>query len=166
VPIRAERAADVLKREEFMDVEVSVRGVFPDPATEAQIVVLEEEGTSRTLPIWVGMVEGNAIRLAVEHGSSPRPLTHELLQQLLEKLHAQVTRIVVRDVRDNTFYASIVLDVQGREVVLDARPSDAIALALRVGSQIYARRELMAGSESDRVREWLEDLKPTDFEAP
>jgi bifunctional DNase/RNase len=140
--------------------------VLPDPSTEAQIVVLEEQGSSRTLPIWVGMVEGNAIRLAVDRVSSARPLTHELLQQLLARLHAEVKRIVVRDVRDNTFYASIILEVEGREIVMDARPSDAIALALRVGSPIYARRELLAGSESDRVQAWLEDLKPTDFETP
>ncbi len=149
-----------------MDVAVSVKGVIPDPATEAQIVVLEEEGASRTLTIWVGMVEGNAIRSAVERVSSTRPLTHELFQQLLERLHAAVQRVVVHDVRDNTFYASIVLDVAGREVVLDARPSDAIALALRASAPIYTKGDLLAGSESDRVQAWLEDLKPTDFESP
>ncbi|MFZ5861824.1 MAG: bifunctional nuclease family protein [Nitrospirota bacterium] len=149
-----------------MDVAVSVKGVIPDPTTEAQIVVLEEEGASRTLTIWVGMVEGNAIRSAIERVSSARPLTHELLHHVLTRLHAEVKRVVVRDVRDNTFYASITLDVRGREVVLDARPSDAIALALRAGSPIYTRRDLLAGSESDRVQAWLEDLKPTDFETP
>jgi bifunctional DNase/RNase len=149
-----------------MDVAVSVKGVIPDPATEAQIVVLEEAGATRTLTIWVGMVEGNAIRAAIEHVSSTRPLTHELLHQVLERLHAEVKRVVVHDVRDNTYYASIVLDVAGREITLDARPSDAIALALRTGSPIYTRRDLLAGSESDRVQAWLEDLKPTDFETP
>jgi bifunctional DNase/RNase len=149
-----------------MDVAVSVKGVIPDPATEAQIVVLEEAGATRTLTIWVGMVEGNAIRAAIEHVSSTRPLTHELLHQVLERLHAEVKRVVVHDVRENTYYASIVLDVAGREITLDARPSDAIALALRTGSPIFTRRELLAGSESDRVQAWLEDLKPTDFETP
>jgi bifunctional DNase/RNase len=149
-----------------MDVAVSVKGVIPDPVTEAHIVVLEEESATRTLTIWVGMVEGNAIRSAIEGVSSARPLTHELLQQVLARLHAKVKRVVVHDVRDNTFYASIVLDVAGREIALDARPSDAIALALRAGSPIYARRDLLAGSESDRVQAWLEDLKPTDFETP
>jgi bifunctional DNase/RNase len=149
-----------------MDVAVSVKGVIPDPSTEAQIVVLEESGAARTLTIWVGMIEGNAIRAAIERVSSTRPLTHELLQQVLERLHAVVKRVVVHDVRDNTYYASIVLDVTGRETTLDARPSDAIALALRTGSPIYIRRDLLAGSESDRVQAWLEDLKPTDFETP
>ncbi len=149
-----------------MDVAVSVKGVIPDPATEAQIVVLEEAGATRTLTIWVGMVEGNAIRAAIEHVSSTRPLTHELLHQVLERLHAEVKRVVVHDVRDNTYYASIVLEVAGREIALDARPSDAIALALRTDSPIYTRRDLLAGSESDRVQAWLEDLKPTDFETP
>jgi bifunctional DNase/RNase len=149
-----------------MDVAVSVKGVIPDPATEAQIVVLEEAGATRTLTIWVGMVEGNAIRAAIEHVSSTRPLTHELLHRVLERLHAEVKRVVVHDVRDNTYYASIMLEVAGREIALDARPSDAIALALRTGSPIYTRRDLLAGSESDRVQAWLEDLKPTDFETP
>jgi bifunctional DNase/RNase len=148
-----------------MDVEVSVKSVLPDPATESQIVLLEEGGTSRTLPIWVGMVEGNAIRLAVERTGSPRPLTHDLLQHILDRLHASVKRVVVHDVRDNTFFAAIYLDVDGREVMLDARPSDAIALALRVRVPIYARRDLLAASESERVQAWLEDLKPTDFDA-
>jgi bifunctional DNase/RNase len=148
-----------------MDVEVSVKGVLPDPSTESQIVLLEEGGTSRTLPIWVGMVEGNAIRLAVERTASPRPLTHDLLQHILDRLHTSVKRVVVHDVRDNTFFAAIYLDVDGREVMLDARPSDAIALALRARVPIYARRDLLAASESERVQAWLEDLKPTDFDA-
>ncbi|MEW6682421.1 MAG: bifunctional nuclease family protein [Nitrospirota bacterium] len=148
-----------------MDVEVLVKGVLPDPSTESQIVLLEEGGTSRTLPIWVGMVEGNAIRLAVERTAPPRPLTHDLLQHILDRLHASVKRVVVHDVRDNTFFAAIYLDVDGQEVTLDARPSDAIALALRARVPIYARRDLLATSESERVQAWLEDLKPTDFDA-
>ncbi len=148
-----------------MEVEVSVKGVFPDPSTESQIVLLEEEGTERTLPIWVGMMEGNAIRLAVERTTATRPLTHDLFRHILDRLHASVKRVVVHDVRDNTFYAAIYLDIAGREVVLDARPSDAIALALRMGGPIYARRDLLAASESERVQAWLEDLKPTDFDS-
>lgn len=147
-----------------MDVEVSVKSVLPDPSTESQIVLLEEEGTSRTLPIWVGMMEGNAIRVAVERTTSSRPLTHDLLQHILERLRATVKHVVVHDMRENTFYAAISLEVEGREVTLDARPSDAIALALRAGVPIYARRELLAASESERVQAWLEDLKPTDFD--
>jgi bifunctional DNase/RNase len=150
---------------EMMEVEVSVKGVLPDPTTEAQIVVLEEGGTERTLPIWVGMMEGNAIRLAVERNTSPRPLTHDLFHHILERLHASVKRVVVHDVRDNTFYAAIYIEVAGREVMLDARPSDAIALALRAGVPIFARRDLLAASESERVQAWLEDLKPTDFDS-
>jgi bifunctional DNase/RNase len=147
------------------DVEVSVKSVLPDPSTESQIVLLEEEGTARTLPIWVGMIEGNAIRVAVERSASPRPLTHDLLQHILDRLRATVKRVVVHDVRDNTFYAAIDLAVDDREITLDARPSDAIALALRARVPIYARRELLAATESERVQAWLEDLKPTDFEA-
>lgn len=148
-----------------MEVEVSVKGVLPDPSTESQIVLLEEEGTERTLPIWVGMMEGNAIRVAVERTAPPRPLTHDLFQHLLDRLRAKIKRAAVLDVKDRTFYAAIYLDVGGREVVLDARPSDAIALALRAGVPIYARRDLLASSESERVQAWLEDLKPTDFDS-
>jgi bifunctional DNase/RNase len=148
-----------------MEVEVSVKGVLPDPSTESQIVLLEEEGTERTLPIWVGMMEGNAIRVAVERTAPPRPLTHDLFQHLLDRLRAKIKRVAVLDVKDSTFYAAIYLDVGGREVVLDARPSDAIALAVRAGVPIYARRDLLASSESERVQAWLEDLKPTDFDA-
>lgn len=148
-----------------MEVEVSVKGVLPDPSTESQIVLLEEEGTERTLPIWVGMMEGNAIRVAVERTAPPRPLTHDLFQHLLDRLRAPIKRVAVLDVKDSTFYAAIYLDIGGREVVLDARPSDAIALALRAGVPIYARRDLLASSESERVQAWLEDLKPTDFDS-
>jgi bifunctional DNase/RNase len=148
-----------------MEIEVSVKGVLPDPSTESQIVLLEEEGTERTLPIWVGMMEGNAIRVAVERTTPPRPLTHDLFQHLLDRLRAPIKRVAVLDVKDGTFYAAIYLDVGGREVVLDARPSDAIALALRAGVPIYARRDLLASSESERVQAWLEDLKPTDFDS-
>jgi bifunctional DNase/RNase len=148
-----------------MEVEVSVKGVLPDPSTESQIVLLEEEGTERTLPIWVGMMEGNAIRVAVERTAPPRPLTHDLFQHLLDRLRAKIKRVAVLDVKDSTFYAAIYLDVGGREVVLDARPSDAIALAVRAGVPIYARRDLLASSESERVQAWLEDLKPTDFDS-
>lgn len=147
-----------------MEIEVSVKSVLPDPATDSQIVVLEEGGTSRTLPIWVGLMEGNAIRLVVERVTPPRPLSHDLFQQMLARVHASVKRVVIHDVRDNTFYAALYLEVDGRELTLDARPSDAIALALRAGAPIYARRDLLAASESERVQEWLEDLKPTDFE--
>jgi bifunctional DNase/RNase len=148
-----------------MEVEVSVKSVLPDPSTESQIVLLEEGGTERTLPIWVGMMEGTAIRLAVERTTAPRPLTHDLFQHILDRLRASIKRVVVHDVRENTFYAAIYLDVAGREVVMDARPSDAIALALRAGVSIYARRDLLAASESERVQAWLEDLKPTDFDS-
>lgn len=148
-----------------MDVEVSVKGVVPDPATDSQIVILEEGGTARTLPIWVGMMEGNAIRLAVEGTAPPRPLTHDLLHHLLDRLRAEVKRVVIHDVRENTFFATICLDLDGRDISLDARPSDAIALALRTRAPIFARRDLLATSESERVQAWLQDLKPTDFES-
>jgi bifunctional DNase/RNase len=148
------------------EIQVSVHGVLADPVTEAHIVVLQNEAGSHTLPIWVGVTEGNAIRIAVEGVSGPRPLTHDLLTTLIDRVKATVTKVVVHDLRDNTFYASIYLEADGQEVKLDARPSDAIALALRSGAPIFARHDLLAASETERVQAWLEDLKPTDFDKP
>ncbi len=147
-----------------MEIQLSVQGILADPATESQIVVLQDESKSRTLPIWVGQTEGNAIRVAVEGVAAPRPLTHDLLGKLLERLKATVKKVVVHDLRDNTFYAMIYVDTDGRELAIDARPSDAIALALRSGAPIFARHDLLAVSESERVQAWLDDLKPSDFE--
>lgn len=147
-----------------MDVQLSVQGVLADTATESHIVVLQDESRARTLPIWVGMSEGQAIRVAVEGTAAPRPLTHDLLHALLDRLKATVQKVVVHDLRDNTFFATIYLERAGRDVTLDARPSDAIALALRSGAPIFARHELLAASEAERLHAWLEDLKPTDFD--
>jgi hypothetical protein len=147
-----------------MEIQLSVQGILADPATESQIVVLQDESKSRTLPIWVGQTEGNAIRVAVEGVAAPRPLTHDLLGKLLERLKATVKKVVVHDLRDNTFYATIYVDTDDRELAIDARPSDAIALALRSGAPIFARHDLLAASESERVQAWLDDLKPSDFE--
>jgi hypothetical protein len=147
-----------------VEIKLSVQGILADPATESQIVVLQDESKSRTLPIWVGQTEGNAIRVAVEGVAAPRPLTHDLLGKLLERLKATVKKVVVHDLRDNTFYATIYVDTDDRELAIDARPSDAIALALRSGAPIFARHDLLAVSESERVQAWLDDLKPSDFE--
>ncbi len=148
------------------EVQVSVHGVLADPVTESHIVVLQNETGSHTLPIWVGMTEGNAIRIAVEGAFATRPLPHDLLRTLVDRVKATVKRVVVHDLKDNTFYASIYMEADGREVKLDARPSDAIALALRSGAPIFARHDLLAASETERVQAWLEDLKPTDFDEP
>ncbi|MEO5656712.1 MAG: bifunctional nuclease family protein [Nitrospiria bacterium] len=147
-----------------MEIQLSVQGVLADPATESHIVLLQDESRSRTLPIWVGMSEGNAIRVAVEGAGATRPLTHDLLCKLLDRLKTSVKKIVVHDLRDNTFYAAIYLETEGREVTLDARPSDAIAIALRTSAPIFVRQELLAASEAERIQAWLDDLKPADFE--
>lgn len=148
------------------EIRVSVHDVLTDPVTESHIVVLQNETGSHTLPIWVGVTEGNAIRIAVEGVSAQRPLSHDLLRSLLDRVKAIVKRVVVHDLRENTFYATIYIEADGQEVKLDARPSDAIALALRSGAPIFARHDLLAASETERVQAWLEDLKPTDFDKP
>ena len=118
-------------------VEVRVRGVTVDPQAGSPIVLLEELRGERVMPIWVGVFEARAIAMEVEKIVPPRPMTHDLIKNLLEGMHAQVTNIVITDLQENTFYARIALNTGGGNLQIDARPSDAIALALRVNAPIY-----------------------------
>ena len=147
-----------------VEIRLVVQGIVADPATDSHIVVLQDESKAHTLPIWVGMTEGNAIRFAVEGVQTPRPLTHDLFSQLLDRLKVSITKIVVSDLKHNTFYAKIYLEADGRPIEIDARPSDAIALSIRRGAPIFARQELLAASETERIQSWLENLTPADFE--
>ncbi len=161
-----------------MFVEMKVRGLALDPLSQMPIIILRDEEDKRSLPIWVGVFEANAIALELEKISPPRPMTHDLIKNILESLDAQVTKIVVSDLKENTFFAVIHLRVTGTEITVDARPSDAIALALRVSAPIYVDEEVVrkaktveVGKESEelkaddpeRLREWLENIKPEDF---
>jgi uncharacterized protein len=114
-----------------MQIEMTIKGLMIDPVTSTPIVVLRDLEGQRVLPIWVGVFEANAIAVQIENVTLPRPMTHDLLRNVISDLHAEVERIVVNDLRDNTFFAIIQLIVQGERVTVDARPSDAIALALR-----------------------------------
>jgi len=156
-----------------MWVEMKVRGLTLDPMSNMPIIILRDEEDKRSLPIWVGIFEANAIALELEKISTPRPMTHDLLKNVLEALEARVEKIVVNDLRDNTFFALIHLRVHGHEVTVDSRPSDAIALALRVGAPVFVAEEVVqraksveGGKEPDDqegLKEWLENLKPEDF---
>ena len=157
-----------------MWVEMKVRGLVLDPVSNSPIVILRDEEEKRSLPIWVGLFEANAIALELEKVSTPRPMTHDLIKNILESLEAKVEKIVVNDLRDNTFFAMIHLRLGEEEITVDARPSDAIALALRVGAPIYVEEDVVrraksvevAPKESDdqeKLKEWLENLKPEDF---
>ncbi len=155
-------------------VEMKVQGLFFDSETNQSIVVLKEEGTGRTLPIWVGLFEANAITMGIEHTWTPRPMTHDLMKNIIEKLNGVVRKITVNDLRANTFYAIITVEVGGRIVEIDSRPSDAIALALRVKAPIFVEEKVLesAGhveqkSKKEVSDKWIDELfdklKPEDF---
>ena len=150
------------------EVEMQIRGLMMDPVTNMPIIVLKDVGSDQILPIWVGIFEANAIALELEKTTTPRPMTHDLLQNLARGLNAQVTKVVVSELRDDTFYALIWMDHAGETVAMDARPSDAIALALRWDCPIYVNRTVLESSkqssagpqniDSEEMRRWLENL--------
>jgi bifunctional DNase/RNase len=155
-------------------VEMKVQGLFFDSETNQSIVVLKEEATGRTLPIWVGLFEANAITMGIEHTWTPRPMTHDLIKNVIEGMNANVRQITVNDLRSNTFYAIIYLEIDGRVVEIDSRPSDAIALALRVKAPIFVAEKVLesAGHTDPKTKKetsdkWIDDLfdklKPEDF---
>ena len=165
-----------------MFVEMKVRGLALDPLSNMPIIILRDEEDKRSLPIWVGVFEANAIALELEKIATPRPLTHDLIKNILETIEARVVKIVVTDLKDNTFFAELHLQLGDTPYTVDSRPSDAIALALRVGAPIFVEEDVVrraktlevATKESpaaapkpddpERFREWLENLKPEDFE--
>ncbi|HEY0794379.1 MAG TPA: bifunctional nuclease family protein [Acidisarcina sp.] len=156
-----------------MELEMKIRGLMIDPATNMPIVILKDVSGDSVLPIWVGIYEANAIALEVEKATTPRPMTHDLLKNLIHGLNAEVQRVVVTELRDDTFYAVIWMDQEGEAVCIDARPSDAIALALRSDCPIYVSEEVLrtakfvpGGSESgtgDELRQWFENLNDEDL---
>src|SRR5665811_2026400 len=120
-----------------MQIEMTIKGLMVDPITNMPIIILRDSDGQRVLPIWVGVFEANAIALQIENISTPRPMTHDLLRNALRDLDAKVQRILVSDLKDNTFYALIYVECKGEVVAIDARPSDAIALALRTQAPIF-----------------------------
>jgi len=145
-----------------------------DPVSNMPIIILRDEEEKRSLPIWVGIFEANAIALELEKIATPRPMTHDLIKNVLEAVDAKVEKIVVTDLRENTFFALIHLRMGEEEVTVDSRPSDAIALALRAGAPIFVDDDVVrraktvetAPKEADdqeKLKEWLENLKPEDF---
>ena len=144
-----------------------------DPVTNMPIVILKDTQGDRVLPIWVGIFEANAIALQIENIATPRPMTHDLLRNIITDLDGRVDRIVVSDLKDNTFFALIHLTVKGEGIAVDARPSDAIALALRTRAPILVEESVIDnaktvdfGSErldNDKVQKWLESLDPTEL---
>src|SRR4026207_436004 len=120
-----------------MHIEMTIKGLMVDPITNMPIIILRDKEGQKVLPIWVGIFEANAIALQIENISTPRPMTHDLLRNVIQDLKASVQKIVVSDLQDNTFYALIYLSLADDTVAIDARPSDAIALALRARAPIF-----------------------------
>jgi uncharacterized protein len=156
-----------------MQIEMTIKGLMVDPITNMPIVILRDKEGQKVLPIWVGTFEANAIALQIENISTPRPMTHDLLRNVIQDLKASVQKIVVCDLQDNTFYALIYLTIGGDTVAIDSRPSDAIALALRTRAPIFVEDTVIDNAktvdlasdkaDADRLHKWLESLDPEDL---
>ena len=156
-----------------MTVEMKIKGLMIDPINQMPIIILKDPNSEAVLPIWVGLFEANAIALQLEKVMTPRPMTHDLLKNILNELEAKIIRVTITELKDNTFYAIIRMDVRGSEISVDSRPSDAIALALRAEAPIFVEQDVISrarrtdtmrdAGESDRLRQWLEKLDPDDL---
>jgi len=144
-------------------VQVKVQGLVFDPHHNTFIVILREEDNNEVLPIWIGRPEANAIGIAVEGVFPQRPLTHDLISNIIDKLNAKIISVVLTDLKDSTYYSKIHLCYNDSEVAIDSRPSDAIALALRADAPIFVHDGLVKKQSSEDINKWLEGLKPEDF---
>ena len=155
------------------EVRMEIKGLMLDPSSDIPIVILKDTNSQLFLPIWIGIPEAKAIAIRIEGVEPPRPMTHDLLHRLLETLGARVEKIVISDLKENTFYALIHLQREGSSLSLDARPSDAIALALRAEAPIFVLRSVMEKaqavdlatqvSDEEKLKKWLEEISPEDL---
>lgn len=164
-----------------MEIKMKVLGLAIDPVTSSPIVILKDESGKYSLPIWIGVMEASAIAMELENVKFSRPLTHDLIKNILQELNVSVEKIVVNDLRDNTYFALIHIKMQGKDHKIDSRPSDAIAIALRTGSPIYVDDSVITKSQKlemsmdvsrggmseeeykKKLAELLEKLNPEDF---
>jgi bifunctional DNase/RNase len=156
-----------------MLIEMSIKGLMVDPITNMPIVILRDAENQRVLPIWVGPVEANAIALQIENVAPPRPMTHDLLKNVLAELGARLVRVVIANLRENTFYAYLEIERAGETLLIDARPSDAIALSLRTKTPVFVDPRVLEQAKSvdvtsesadqERLQRWLESLDPDDL---
>ena len=156
-------------------MEVKVMGIVVDPKASNPVVVLVDPTGQKALPIWIGVFEAEAISRGLEDMVTPRPMTHDLMKQILDTFQVSLTRVVINDLKGNTFYANLYLNVEGREMVVDSRPSDAIALAVRVKAPIFIAESVVEATkqmglfasnlleEQDELRTIIENMKPEDF---
>jgi bifunctional DNase/RNase len=157
-----------------MDIEVRIRGLMMDPATNMPIVVLKDVASDTVIPIWVGIFEANAIAIEIEKVAAPRPMTHDLARNVIRHLNAQLERVVITEIKNETFHAVLWLRQAEEQVMIDARPSDAIALALRADCPIFVAEHVMQsaklntsgpseGPTAEQLRGWLEGLNDEDL---
>ena len=154
-------------------VSMSIKGLMLDPVSNSPIVVLKDDDEKFFLPIWVGIFEANAIALQLENITTPRPMTHDLLRNMINELEGEVTRVVINDLRDSTFFAQIRVLVGGKTLEVDARPSDAIALALRTEAPIYVAQSVLdqaqtispedSEDQDEKMKKWFENLDTEDL---
>ena len=147
-----------------MEREMKIRGLLMDPTTNSPIVLLKDLESEMMLPIWVGPFEANSIAAEIEKIAPQRPMTHDLLKNVITQLGGYIKRVIVTELRDNTFYAVIELDVNGSEVFIDSRPSDAIALALRADCPIYVRDQVIEASHHNQIESSDDDDLDADEE--
>ena len=156
-----------------MEIEMKIRGLMMDPVTNMPIVILKDVNGNTVLPIWVGVYEANAIALEIEKVATPRPMTHDLIKNLLLGLNTSVQKVVVNELREETYYALIWLEQNGQTISIDSRPSDALALALRLDCPIFVEDEVLKNSKlattatekvsNEELRKWLESLNDEDL---
>jgi uncharacterized protein len=157
-----------------MDIEVRIRGLMMDPASNMPIIVLKDIASETVMPIWVGIFEANAIAIEIEKMAAPRPMTHDLTRNLIRHLNAQLERMVITEIKDETFFAVLWLRQGEDSLAIDARPSDAIALALRADCPIFVDERVMQtaklnttgppeGPTAEQLRGWLEGLNDEDL---
>ena len=156
-----------------MTVEMKIKGLMIDPVSDMPIIVLREQEGDQVLPIWVGIFEANAIAMQMQNIVAPRPMTHDLLRNVIEGLSAKVDRVVITDLKNNTFFALIHMRQNGQSLAIDARPSDAMALALRADAPIFVEQAVLEKSsasgedassqETERLRRWLENVDPDEL---
>lgn len=154
-------------------IQMMVKGLTMDPITNVPIVILKDVEGKKVLPIWIGVFEANAIALELEKVYPPRPMTHDLIKNILDGINTKIVKVVVNDLKDNTFYAEIHINVQGTDTAIDCRPSDGIAVALRAKVPIFVANGVIEKAsnvevssdfdESEKWRNWLKNLKPEDF---
>jgi uncharacterized protein len=155
-------------------VEVNVVGLIMDQISKSPVMVLKPLDDSKIIPIWIGMSEANSIALELERISSPRPMAHDLITRIMDNLDAELTKVIITDIIENTYYAELYLEKNGDVKTIDCRPSDAVALALKNGVKIFVSRQVLETSVfadvfssffngEERIDSWFNSLTPNDF---